>query len=531
MLLNSELMTLKSDVVIEPLIARWHAWSHLISPATAALNLNYRLLTQMQSFIEAPDLHEMACKNPSLRGGPFIDLPKELAPQIQALMYETKEKNSLQIEFGKALKEYFISLLKQTDGMNLDPIYQTLPDVLRGYIELTYTLGGFPDMKVIEALLYESPIYDPRNQSALIYRQDGDQRKFAFSTPRLNNDGAVHLARPFCDSIYDFLAKLRVQPMSYGEILAELQLDTNQIELFNSFLTPAHASNLYQKPARARWRYFGHACVLIESSQGVNVLIDPVVAYENESALQRYTLADLPDRIDYVVLTHNHSDHVALETLLALRWKIDTIIVPSSGASLVDPSLKLMLKAIGFKRVIELNSLEKETLKDIEITAIPFLGEHGDLDIRTKSAWLVNVDEKKLLFAADSNNLDPILYDHLRKIIGALDTLFIGMECVGAPLSWVYGPLLPLALDRKKDQSRRLNGSDFPKAMQVVKSLGCQNVFIYALGMEPWMQFITSIDPSEDTPPIVNSNLLISSCREFGIKAERLYGHYEETLI
>jgi hypothetical protein len=190
-----------------------------------------------------------------------------------------------------------------------------------------------------------------------------------------------------------------------------------------------------------------------------------------------------------------------------------------------------MLKAIGFKRVIELNSLEKETLKDIEITAIPFLGEHGDLDIRTKSAWLVNVDEKKLLFAADSNNLDPILYDHLRKIIGALDTLFIGMECVGAPLSWVYGPLLPLALDRKKDQSRRLNGSDFPKAMQVVKSLGCKNVFIYALGMEPWMQFITSIDPSEDTPPIVNSNLLISSCREFGIKAERLYGHYEETLI
>jgi hypothetical protein len=122
------------------------------------------------------------------------------------------------------------------------------------------------------------------------------------------------------------------------------------------------------------------------------------------------------------------------------------------------------------------------------------------------------------------------LYDLVKDIIGEVDTLFIGMECLGAPLSWVYGPYLPINLDRKSDQSRRLNGSDFPKAMKVVESLGCKNVFIYALGAEPWMQFLTSIDPSDDTPPMVNSNALIQKCHTLGISAKRLYGRYDEKL-
>lgn len=193
----------------------------------------------------------------------------------------------------------------------------------------------------------------------------------------------------------------------------------------------------------------------------------------------------------------------------------------------MDPSLRLMLLEIGFKNVVELSSLESIEVGDLKLTALPFLGEHGDLDIRTKAAWLVAIQSQNFLFAADSNNLDPKVYHMLRGIFGAIQNLFIGMECLGAPFSWSYGPYLPIAIDRKKDQSRRLNGSDFKRGMDVVDILGAERVYVYAMGAEPWIQFITSIDPAEDTVPRVNAKQLISACKSKNIHAELLYGHSE----
>ena len=76
------------------------------------------------------------------------------------------------------------------------------------------------------------------------------------------------------------------------------------------------------------------------------------------------------------------------------------------------------------------------------------------------SSWLVDTGEQRLLFAADSNNLTPELYRHLAPLIDRLDALFPGMECRGAPKSWLYGALLPRAPHRAHDQSRRLYGRD-----------------------------------------------------------------------
>jgi hypothetical protein len=57
-------------------------------------------------------------------------------------------------------------------------------------------------------------------------------------------------------------------------------------------------------------------------------------------------------------------------------------------------------------------------------------------------AYLINLKGNRILCAADSNNIDPRLYERLHKLIGDIDILFIGMECDGAPLSWLYGSLL-----------------------------------------------------------------------------------------
>jgi L-ascorbate metabolism protein UlaG (beta-lactamase superfamily) len=232
--------------------------------------------------------------------------------------------------------------------------------------------------------------------------------------------------------------------------------------------------------------------------------------------------------IDYVLITHNHQDHILFETLLQIRHKVRHVIVPTGGGgALQDPSLKLLLQHVGFHNVVELAEMADVENGSVKITALPFLGEHSDLDIRTKSAYLVKVAGRTLLFAADSCNIEPRLYQHLHREVGEVDVLFIGMECVGAPLSWLYGPLLTRKLDRAMDQSRRLAGSNFDQAMRIVNEFGCGEVYVYAMGQEPWLNYVMSLKYSETSRPIVESNRLIHACRERGIVAERLFGERE----
>jgi L-ascorbate metabolism protein UlaG (beta-lactamase superfamily) len=278
-----------------------------------------------------------------------------------------------------------------------------------------------------------------------------------------------------------------------------------------------------------RVRYFGHACVLMEA-KGVSILCDPVISYQLEGGTPRYTFADLPETLDYVLITHNHQDHCMFETLLQLRHKIKHLIVPKSNGGLMDPSLRLVLKNIGFSNVSEAEEMETIDFDGGSLTVLPFLGEHADLNIRTKAAYLVNMGGKSLLFAADSNNLEPELYRHIHELTGDIDILFIGMECDGAPLTWLYGPLLTNPIPRKMDQSRRFDGSNYEKAINMVDLLNPGRVYVYAMGQEPWLTYLTSIQYTQQSRPIVESDKLVADCRNRGMLSERLFGKEEMVL-
>jgi hypothetical protein len=195
------------------------------------------------------------------------------------------------------------------------------------------------------------------------------------------------------------------------------------------------------------------------------------------------------------------------ETLLRLRHRIKNLIVPRSlGGDRVDPSLKLILRNIGFENVRELEDMESIEIPGGRITGMPFLGEHADLNIRTKLAYLIDLNRKTILIAADSNNLEPELYEHLREEIGDLSILFLGMECDGAPMSWLYGPLLTKPLVRKNDQSRRFNSSTYQGAIEIVDALKPSQVCVYAMGQEPWCTYLTSVQYTPESRPIVESD-------------------------
>lgn len=526
--MNNDLLYLGPNIQVEPLFDYWYAWSYLIPPATSARNLTERHFKIMDSYINAPQVHANAVKNPKLLGGPFMDFGGKRVDEIKNLRERTKRLRPHLIELSDAISSLDETLRTQAKGFSLQPLYQMVPDVLKGYVELVYDLNHNPSFRIIEPLLYRSRYYDRSAQSLMLSVLTGDDRPFVLSTPRLESDSLFHMRAPFDDEVVDELFRLKSAPRPWGEIKEMLNVPEQSERLVRSFLTPDPPSSSAPYRGRGvRWRYFGHACILLETPD-MNMLFDPVLSYTYESNVSRYTYQDLPDSIDYVVITHNHQDHVLFETILQIRHKVKNFIVPaSSGGALQDPSLKLILKNIGCRNVIELDQMESLELGKISITALPFLGEHSDLNVRCKAAHLVRIGDRSLLFAADSSNLEPRLYEHLYREVGGVDAIFLGMECDGAPLSWLYGPLLTRKIERAMDESRRLAGSNFDQAIDIVRRFKSKEVYVYAMGQEPWLGYIMSIKYTEQSRPIIESNRLIEECSKHGIRAERLFGEKE----
>lgn len=514
---------LRQNIQVEPLVDRWYAWPHLIPPATAARNMTGRHYRIMDSYINSPQLHANAVKNPKMLGGPFIDYEGQRVNEIRELRRRTQEERKQLMELSNAIVALDELLRNQAKGYSLHPLYAKVPDPLKGYVELFYDLNNQPSFRLIEPLLYKS-YYDRTLQSFMLQTLTGDDRPFILSTPRLDEDNILHLQKPFDHSSIDCLFKLKDSPAPWPEIKEMLEIQDTQDELMRSFLTTDPPPRYAPYTGGMRWRYFGHACILVET-EGVSILVDPVLSYTYESNISRYTYLDLPDSIDYVLITHNHQDHVLFETMLQLRHKIRNIVVPRNGnGRLQDPSLKHLLNHCGFNNVIEMSEFEELRAGAVAITGLPFFGEHADLDISTKMAWHVRIADRTLLFVADSCNIEPETYELIHREIGDVEVLFIGMECDGAPLSWLYGPLLTQRVERAMDESRRLSGSNCAQGMRMIEAFNCQEVYVYAMGQEPWLNYIMSIKYTEQSRPIMESNQLIATCRERGITAERLFG-------
>ena len=526
--MNDNLLYLRPNIQVEPLFDYWYAWSHLIPPANAARNVTERHFKIMDSYINAPQVHANAVKNPKLLGGPFMDYGGKRVDEIKNLKDQSKRARPHLIELSNAIASLDEILRTQANGYSLQPLYQMTPDILKGYVELVYDLNHNPSFRIIEPLLYRSRYYDRSAQSLMLSVLTGDDRPFVLSTPRLESDSLFHLKAPFDDEVVDELFRLKSVSRPWGEIKEMLKATEEAERLVRSFLTrdPPPSYSRYQGRGM-RWRYFGHACILLETPD-INMLFDPVLSYTYESDVSRYTYQDLPDSINYVIITHNHQDHVLFETLLQIRHKVKNFVVPSSsGGFLQDPSLKLILKAVGCRNVIELDQMESLEFENGSITALPFFGEHSDLNIHCKAAHLVRIGNRSLLFAADSCNIEPRLYERLYDEVKDVDAIFLGMECDGAPLSWLYGPLLTRKIERAMDESRRLSGSNYEQAINIVRRFNSKSVFVYAMGQEPWLGYIMSLKYTEQSRPIIESNRLIRACSERGVHAERLFGERE----
>lgn len=522
---------LHDSTVAEPLINNWEAWAQLIPPVPASLHLREYQIKLLKSYLADPQAHANLCANPKMRSGPFVDIPPARAGEVEEFLKCTEEKLAANLKLAQATMDFQNYLVDEAKGQSLDPYYQRLPEELRGYVELTYDYYHRPAVRFFEGLLYESPYYRSDVQSFRILRQQHDNsRSFIMSTPRLPESNEIAWAVPFDDPAVDEFFRLNTTPQPLGYIRELLGISPANDELLLSFLSeePAIVPPKTWDGPDARVRYFGHACVLVEW-KGISILTDPYIGVLPLSGgIDRLSYGDLPERIDYVLITHNHHDHFCLEALLRLRQKIGCLVVPrSSGFFYGDLSLKLLAQKVGFKNVVELDYMQSIPLPDGQIVAIPFLGEHGDLP-HSKVGYVVRTGAKQIMFAADSDCLDVCMYENVRRSLGPIHTVFLGMECVGAPLTWGCGPFFPVKPDREIDQTRRYKGADSLRGQRLLAAVEAERLYIYAMGMEPWLEHLLGLAYEEDAVQLTESSNLLNVVREVGFKsAERLFGKRE----
>src|SRR6476646_4955206 len=100
---HQEQYFLRQNVQVEPLVDQWYAWPHLIAPATTARNIVHRHFKIMDSYINSPQIHANAVKNPKMLGGPFIDYDGKRVDEIRELREATRCKRAALIELSEAI--------------------------------------------------------------------------------------------------------------------------------------------------------------------------------------------------------------------------------------------------------------------------------------------------------------------------------------------------------------------------------------------------------------------------------------------
>jgi L-ascorbate metabolism protein UlaG (beta-lactamase superfamily) len=525
--MDAEPRFLRPDVIIEPLVDGFYAWLHTVAPVQAAMNLAFVQVPLLESYLQSPQVHINASHNPALRGGFFVNVEESRSGEIRDLLASIKRDRAALLAFAAAVAEAEEIVRQGATGFDLTPLYPKLPPVLSGLVELAYDTNNQASVRFIEPLLYESSAYTEDRQSVQLSRETGVERPFILSTPRLASPQVLDLRIPFRHPGLAELLKARVQATTLGRLREALELSDEKAARLSPLLAgEADLASDRHLDGGGRIRYFGHACLVLQTPE-VAIVTDPWVSTDTGAA-GRFTTRDLPDHIDLVLITHGHQDHIVLETLLSLRGRVGAVVVPrSSRGNLCDPSLALYLSHVGLP-VVEVDDFSEVEFPGGKVTAMPFLGEHADLDIRAKSTYCVQLADRTVFVGADSSGIEPALYRYMRDHVGPVDMAFLGMECAGAPLTWLYQALMTKPVTKKMSDSRTLSGSNAAQASAIVSELGASEAYVYAMGEESWLVgHVMATTYNDDSYQLKQVDEFMTWCADHGVKSEHLYGQRE----
>lgn len=524
--LNLEMATLRSSVKIEPMIDRWHAWTHLLGPAQQAMNLAYRYLPALESFVASPSVHIAATHNPEMYGGPFVDLSIDSLGEVSAYLSDIKERRAEALRFAEEYRQFDRRLLSVAQGYSLNEYKLELPDTLKGRVELVYDLNKHPKIKILEEMFAEDDMGLRESEGVLLHETPDPDRPFFLSTPKLYDAEGLFIGAPLGSAGVMRLCEARSRPVDLVELSEQLKVPLGALAPYFTSESANRTAEKYDGPGM-RIRYFGHASILIETKNSA-ILVDPTFASERSSTGEHLSFDDFPAEFDAVLISHGHQDHMSAEALMLLRHRTKKIIIPRNNAGeLADPSLRIALERLGFTSIVETAPLQRLSVGDASITTLPFSGEHCDLDVHAKQCFLLEAAGIKVGMFVDSDAIDIDVYRRLAHRLQGMEILFVGMECNGAPLSWLYGPLTSSGVTKREDNSRRLSGANCGQASALVDLLKPRQAYVYAMGQECWMRPLMGLNYKPDSIQLLESMRFVERCTAGGITSERLFGAKE----
>ncbi len=179
------------------------------------------------------------------------------------------------------------------------------------------------------------------------------------------------------------------------------------------------SSNIANYASPTRFVWFGHSSFLLQMNHK-NILIDPmfsdVPAPHAMLGGKRFS-AELPievqklPKIDAVILSHDHYDHLDYESISILKDKVGTFYTP------LGVGVHLEAWGVSKENIIELDWWQETTFDDLKFVCTParhFSGrKFNNRQSTLWSSWVIQSATENIFFSGDSG------YDSHFKEIGA----------------------------------------------------------------------------------------------------------------
>lgn len=194
--------------------------------------------------------------------------------------------------------------------------------------------------------------------------------------------------------------------------------------LKNPEVPPATENSMDQ----IHYHVVNHSTVIIQM-EGLNIITDPILSKRSspvqwagpKRVFEAVTNIDNMPNIDVVLISHNHYDHMDVDTILQIDQKFKPLfIVPLGNES--------FLRKRGIKNVIELDWWEQHEYKKFQFTLTPaqHFSARGLFD-RNETLWggfvVMSPLLKKVYFAGDTGYAP--FFKEIRARLGSMDLSFI----------------------------------------------------------------------------------------------------------
>jgi L-ascorbate metabolism protein UlaG (beta-lactamase superfamily) len=168
-----------------------------------------------------------------------------------------------------------------------------------------------------------------------------------------------------------------------------------------------------------RLTWVGHATVLVELGEAA-VLTDPVLRRRVAHLRRRTPAPRAPPRLDAVLISHLHRDHLDLPSLKLLDPSVP-VVVPRGGAS--------VLRRSG-RELIELSAGEALDVAGLRVRAVPAVhdGRRSPLSRPAEAVGYVVEKRRRVYFAGDTARFDEMAE-------------LVGLDAALLPI-WGWGPRL-----------------------------------------------------------------------------------------